>query len=82
MRDLVIGVVALGYAVWLVYAGGWQYLLVAAMFYLVGTALYLWARRESRLPAFTKPELVVVAVVALTSVAAVALMATGNLSVL
>ena len=72
----------LGYAVWLVYAGGWQYLLVAAMFYLVGTALYLWARRESRLPAFTKPELVVVAVVALTSVAAVALMATGNLSVL
>ena len=35
-RDLVIGVVALGYAVWLVYAGGWQYLLVAAMFYLVG----------------------------------------------
>ena len=70
------------YAVWLVYAGGWQYLLVAALFYLVGTALYLWARRESRLPAFTKPELVVVAVVALTSVVAVVLMATGNLSVL
>jgi arginine:ornithine antiporter/lysine permease len=82
VRDLVIGVVALGYAVWLVYAGGWQYLLVAAMFYLIGTSLYLWARRESRLPAFTKPELVVVAVVALTSVLAVALMATGNLSVL
>jgi arginine:ornithine antiporter/lysine permease len=82
VRDLVIGVVALGYAVWLVYAGGWQYLLVAAMFYLIGTSLYLWARRESRLPAFTKPELVVVAAVALTSVLAVALMATGNLSVL
>jgi arginine:ornithine antiporter / lysine permease len=82
VRDLVIGVVALGYAVWLVYAGGWQYLLVATMFYLIGTSLYLWARRESRLPAFTKPELVVVAAVALTSVLAVALMATGNLSVL
>ena len=81
-RDLIIGVIALGYAVWLVYAGGWQYLLVAAMFYLAGTALYLWARRESRLPAFTKPEWAVVAVVALTSVVAVALMATGNLSVL
>jgi arginine:ornithine antiporter/lysine permease len=81
-RDLVIGVVAFGYAVWLVYAGGWQYLLVAAMFYLAGTALYLWARRESHLPAFTKPELVAVAVVALTSVLATVLMATGNLSVL
>ena len=81
-RDLLIGVVALGYAVWLVYAGGWQYLLVAAMFYLVGTAGYLWARRESRLPSFTRPELVIVAVVAVTSVVAAVLMATGNLSVL
>jgi len=81
-RDLIIGVVALGYAVWLVYAGGWQYLLVAAMFYLVGTAGYLWARRESRLPAFTRPELVIGAVVAVTSVVAAVLMATGNLSVL
>jgi arginine:ornithine antiporter/lysine permease len=75
-------VIALGYAVWLVYAGGWQYLLVAAMFYLAGTALYLWARRESRLPFFTKPEWGVVAVVAVTSVVAAVLMATGNLSVL
>src|SRR6478672_4153878 len=81
-RDLIIGVVALGYAVWLVYAGGWQYLLIAALFYLAGTALYLWARRESRLPAFTKAERAVVAVVTLTSAVAVLLMATGNLSVL
>ncbi len=81
-RDLVIGLVGLVYAVWLVYAGGWEYLLIAAVFYLAGTALYIWARRESRLPAFTKPEWAVVAVVALTSVAAVVLVATGNLSVL
>ena len=81
-RDLIVGVVGLGYAVWLVYAGGWEYLLIAAVFYLAGTVLYVWARKESRLPAFTKPELAVVTVVALTSVAAVVLMATGNLSVL
>jgi arginine:ornithine antiporter/lysine permease len=81
-RDLVIGVVALGYAVWLVYAGGWQYLLIAALFYLAGTGLFVWARRENRLPVFSKSELVVVTVVALTSVAAVVLMATGNLAVL
>ena len=67
---------------WLVYAGGWEYLLIAAVFYLAGTALYLWARRESGLPVFTKPEWVVVAVVALTSVVALGLMVTGNLSVL
>lgn len=81
-RDLVIGSIALGYAVWLVYAGGWQYVLVAAMFYLAGTALYLWARRESRLPAFSKGEWPVVAVVAVTAVLAAVLMATGHLAVL
>ncbi len=81
-RDLAIGVVALGYAVWLVYAGGWQYLLVAAICYLVGTALYVWARRENHLPSFTKLEWGVLAVITLTSVAAVLLMATGTLSVL
>ena len=82
VRDLVVGFIGLVYAVWLVYAGGWEYLLIAALFYLVGTALYVWARRENRLPVFTKPEWAIVAVVALTSVAAIALMASGNLSVL
>ncbi|GFG50314.1 arginine-ornithine antiporter [Mycolicibacterium agri] len=81
-RDLVIGVIALAYAVWLLYAGGWQYILVAAVFYLLGSALYLWARKESRLPAFTKGELVVVGVVAVTAVVAIALLATGRLAVL
>src|SRR4029079_9638945 len=34
-RDLLVGGVALTYAVWLVYAGGWQYILIAGLFYLV-----------------------------------------------
>ncbi len=81
-RDLIIGVVALCYAVWLVYAGGLQYLLIAAVFYLVGTAAYIWARKESRLPTFTKGEFAVFGVVAVTSVVAIAMLATGNLAVL
>ena len=48
VKDLVVGGVALGYAVWLVYAGGWEYVLVAGLFYLVGTAFFVWARKESR----------------------------------
>lgn len=81
-RDLAIGAVGLVYAVWLVYAGGWQYLLVAAVFYLIGTGLYVWARRENGLSTFTKAELVVFAVVAVSAVVAVALMVTGDLAVL
>lgn len=81
-RDLIVGVIATVYAGWLVYAGGWQYLLIAALFYLVGTVLYVWARREDKATVFTKPELAVFAVVTVTSIVAVALMATGNLAVL
>jgi arginine:ornithine antiporter/lysine permease len=81
-RDLVVGGLGLVYACWLVYAGGLEYLLVAALFYLVGTVFYVWARRESRLAVFTAPERVAVSFVALTSVVAVAMLATNNLSVL
>lgn len=81
-RDLAIGAIGLVYAVWLVYAGGWQYLLVAAVFYLIGTGLYVWARRENGLSTFTKAELVVFAAVAVSAVVAVALMVTGDLAVL
>lgn len=81
-RDLVVGLVALVYAGWLVYAGGWQYLLVAAVFYLAGTVLFVWARRERKLPVFTRAEWAAFAVVTVTAVAAIALLATGNLAVL
>jgi arginine:ornithine antiporter/lysine permease len=70
-RDLLIGLVALGYAVWLVYAGGWEYVLVAGLFYLAGTAFYVWARKESRQVVFTAFEKVLVGVVVALSVAAV-----------
>jgi arginine:ornithine antiporter / lysine permease len=70
-RDLLIGLVALAYAVWLVYAGGWEYVLVAGLFYLVGTAFFVWARKESRQVVFTAVEKVLVGVVVALSVAAV-----------
>jgi arginine:ornithine antiporter/lysine permease len=81
-RDLLVGAVALVYAGWLLYAGGWQYLLVAAAFYLVGTILYVWARREGKLRVFSRTEGVIAAVIAVTAVVAVVLMATGQLAVL
>jgi arginine:ornithine antiporter / lysine permease len=80
-RDLLVGLVALGYAVWLVYAGGWEYVLVAGLFYLVGTAFYVWARKESRQVVFTAVEKVLVGVVMALSVAAVIGFAQGFVSV-
>ena len=70
-RDVAIGAVALAYAVWLVYAGGWEYVLIAGLFYLAGTGLFVWARVENHKPVFTAPEKVVVGVVAAVSAVAV-----------
>lgn len=80
-RDLTVGAVALAYAVWLVYAGGWQYVLVAALFYLAGTALFVWARRETKQVVFTAAEKVLVGVVAIAAVAAVVGLVQGWVSV-
>ena len=80
-RDLAIGLIALIYAIWLVYAGGVEYLLTGALFYFIGTALFVWARKERKLPLFTTAEWAVFAVVALAAVWAIVGIANGDLSV-
>ena len=80
-RDLVVGLIAVAYAVWLVYAGGWQYVLVAGLFYLLGTGLFVWARRESGQQVFTKTETGIVLVVTGLAVAAVVGLAQGFVTV-
>ena len=67
------------YAVWLVYAGGLQYLLVAALAYLIGTAFYVYAKRSAGQAPFTAKDLPALIVVALGSIAAVIGFANGSL---
>ena len=66
-RDLFVGAIALAYAVWLVYAGGLEYVLVAALAYLIGTAFFAYARAEDKKQLFTSVEKALVAVVAVGS---------------
>src|SRR5262249_42451639 len=52
-RDLVIAAVATLYTAFLLYAGGAKFVLLAAVLYAPGSALYFWARREQGKPVFT-----------------------------
>jgi arginine:ornithine antiporter/lysine permease len=81
-RDLVIGGLALVYASWLVYAGGVEYLLTAALFYFVGTVLFVWARRERNLKVFTSAELIIFGVVAAAAIFGLYEIINGNITVL
>ncbi|GEP58232.1 amino acid APC transporter [Reyranella soli] len=51
-RDLIIAAVATAYTIFLLYAGGLKFILLSAVLYAPGTALYFWARREQGRPVF------------------------------
>ena len=80
-RDLVIGGTALIYAIWLVYAGGLEFLLTGAAAYFIGTILFVWARKEKGLRIFTTAEWVIVAIVAVAAVVGIYEIATGDIKV-
>lgn len=53
-RDLMIATFAVIYTAFLLYAGGIKFIVLSAVLYAPGTALYFWARREQGKKAFTK----------------------------
>jgi arginine:ornithine antiporter / lysine permease len=54
-RDLIIAAVATLYTAFLLYAGGMKFILLSAVLYAPGTALYFWSQREQNKPIFAKP---------------------------
>src|SRR5215831_10406902 len=52
-RDLIIAGIATIYTMFLLWAGGLKFILLAAVLYAPGTALYFWARREQGKAVFT-----------------------------
>jgi arginine:ornithine antiporter/lysine permease len=54
-RDLIVAAIATVYTAFLLYAGGMKFLVLSAVLYAPGTALYFWARSEQGKQVFTKP---------------------------
>jgi len=53
-RDLVLAGIAVAYTLFMIYAGGLKYILLAAILFAPGTVLYYMARREQGKPLFDK----------------------------
>ena len=62
-KDLIIGGIALIYAVWLLYAGGVKYLLLSALLYAPGAILFAKAKIELKQQVFTNVEKLIFAAV-------------------
>jgi arginine:ornithine antiporter / lysine permease len=58
-KDLIIGLVALIYAIWLVYAGGVKYILLSSLLYAPGVILFAKAKLEQNQAIFTNIEKVI-----------------------
>ncbi|HDS1756346.1 MULTISPECIES: arginine-ornithine antiporter [Pseudomonas] len=69
-KDLVIGAIALIYAIWLLYAGGMKYLLLSALLYAPGVILFAKAKREIGQPIFTNVEKLIFAAVVIGALVA------------
>ena len=78
--DLPIAGLATVYCLWLLYAAGPKYLLLGALLYAPGAAVYIWARNQRAERAFKGFEIGILAALLLMAVVAAYLLATGGLS--
>jgi arginine:ornithine antiporter/lysine permease len=80
VRNIIAGGVATLYGIWLVYAAGPTYLLMAAMLYAPGIIIYVWARRETGEKLFTPIEIVLAVGLVIAGVIAAWLIWNGTIS--
>jgi len=81
-RDLILAGIAVAYTLFMLYAGGLKYILLAAILFAPGSVLYYMARREQGLAVFAKTsDWVLFGVIAAAAVYGVYGLATGVISI-
>lgn len=79
-RDMIIGVLATLYCVWLIYAAGLKYLFLSMILYAPGILFYVWAKRERGEKPFKGFEYAIAAFIAVLGLMACYMVATGQVS--
>lgn len=81
MRDLVIAAVAALYTLFMIYAGGLKFILLAAILYAPGTVLYIWARRERGKQVFLPVDWLILILIVIGAVVGIYGLATGAITI-
>jgi arginine:ornithine antiporter/lysine permease len=81
IRDLVVAGIAVVYTLFLLYAAGMKFLVLSAIIYAPGTALYFWARREQSKSLFTPVEWLIFVVATIGCVVGIHGLATGYITI-
>jgi len=81
-RDLVLGGIAVAYTLFMLWAGGIKYILLAAILFAPGTVMYYIARREQGKPVFDKTsDWVIFGIIVAAALYGVYGLATGAISI-
>jgi arginine:ornithine antiporter/lysine permease len=80
-RDLALAGIATLYTAFMILAGGMKFLLLSAVLYAPGTALYFWARREQGRRVFTTVEWVIFIVAVVGAAIAIHGLVTGYITI-
>jgi arginine:ornithine antiporter/lysine permease len=81
-RDLVLAGIAVLYTLFMIYAGGLKYILLAGILFAPGTVLYYVARREQGLAVFDKTsDWIVFGIIVAAAIYGVYGLATGSIAI-
>lgn len=80
-RDLIIASIAAAYTAFMIFAAGMKFLLLSAILYAPGTALYFWARREQNKALFTPAEGFIFVLVVVGALVGIYGLATGHIRI-
>lgn len=79
--DMIVSALATIYTLFLLYAAGWDHLLLSCILYAPGALLYAKARRENNLRLFSPAEAVLFGIILLGAIAGVVSLATGAIQI-
>ncbi|MBB5414474.1 arginine:ornithine antiporter/lysine permease [Paraburkholderia sp. JPY171] len=80
-RDLIMAAIAVIYTAFMIFAGGLKFILLAAVLYAPGTALYLWARREQSKNVFITSDWFIFTVIVIGAIIGVYALVTGRITI-
>jgi arginine:ornithine antiporter/lysine permease len=79
-KDCIIGMLAIVYCGWLLYAAGFKYLLLSTVLYTPGALFYMVAKRQQRKPVFKLSECIIFALMLFLAAVSAYLLITNKLT--
>ena len=76
-NSLITGILGCVYRIWLIYAVGLQYLLIAIVFFTLGIPVFCWSRKEFNIGQLKQYEKIIMIIIVLVSIFAIYAFARG-----